>query len=126
MSTHRRIRSSLSSLDDVWDPLPSTRPTSEKDNQPGLGSGSSRKEGMTNEVYGTKHDELRRERRPEQPPSQKRGFFSRILSCTCFEFDDSDPVRRYRSKYEEKYGVQPQMSNTAEPHNPHNRHETTE
>ncbi|KAK8858560.1 hypothetical protein IAR55_002789 [Kwoniella newhampshirensis] len=127
-SQHRRIRSSLSSLDDVWDPLPSsssrrvststnTNEAQEKVNRNRRSSGGEKGKTMSGDVYGISHDEMRRERRPNET-MKKKGFLSRIFSCTCFEFEltdwlpptypsDSDPVRKYRSKYEARYGQQP-------------------
>ncbi|WRT67763.1 uncharacterized protein IL334_004736 [Kwoniella shivajii] len=51
------------------------------------------------------------------PP--RKSFFRRLTSFSCFEFDDSDPVARYRPKHEEIFGKNPIYRNQQiHPRNP--------
>ncbi|WWC70784.1 uncharacterized protein I206_104736 [Kwoniella pini CBS 10737] len=47
----------------------------------------------------------------QQSTKPRMGFFSKLFSCSCFEFDDSDPVARYRPKHEAIFGKNPVYKN---------------
>ncbi|WWC62579.1 uncharacterized protein I303_105176 [Kwoniella dejecticola CBS 10117] len=45
------------------------------------------------------------------PARRQKGFFRRLTSFSCFEFDDSDPVARYRPRHEAIFGKNPVYRN---------------
>ncbi|OWZ47097.1 hypothetical protein C356_02870 [Cryptococcus neoformans c45] len=71
-----------------------------------------REGGTGNMAHHYSHDESGRKESggtyiPSRP-ARKKGFFKKLFGCTCFEFDeDSDPVARYRPRYDAVYARSP-------------------